>query len=295
MRSHSVWSDIGIALAVAIAFAVLASSVELNEAVFRFSRDFEALQLDEWPLALLVFSLAMVVLYARRHAQLGRTLTRNKELSARLLDVQEDERRRLARELHDELGQTLNALKLDALSVPTLVQRKELDAVAGRMADKADHMYRVAGNLVSYLRPPALDELGLVDALEAGVDRWRISHPSLDVRLSAGGDLGGLGETVNLAIYRIVQETLTNCVRHAGAKRFVIDLTRDRQTANRILLEMRDDGAGFNVQKINKTGHGVRGMRERVALLGGQFELSSTPGGGTRVRVELPSPGEGGG
>lgn len=287
------WRDIGIALAVAIVVALLASSLELNEAIFRFTRSFEALQLDEWPMALLAFALCMVVLYARRHSQLGRALAGNKELTARILDVQEEERRRLARELHDELGQTLNALKLDARSVPTLAPGRELEVVAGRISDTADQMYRVAGNLVSHLRPPALDELGLVDALEAGVDRWRVSHPGLEVSLSAGGDLGRLGETLNLAIYRLVQEALTNCVRHAAAKQFHIDLTRAPATPASIVLEMRDDGTGFDVQRINKTGHGVRGMRERVALLGGHFELSSGPGSGTRIRIEIPAPSQG--
>lgn len=289
IRKRSMWRDIGIAMVVALCVAALASSVELNEATYQFTRRFETLQLDEWPMALLAFALCMVLLYARRHSQLRRTLASNKELTARLLEVQEEERRSLARELHDELGQTLNALKLDARLVPALAPGRELDVVAGRITDSADHMYRVAGNLVTRLRPPALDELGLVDALEAGVDRWRVSYPSLEVSLSAGGDLAGLGETLNLAIYRLVQEALTNCVRHASASHFRIDLTRSPRSGGVIVLEMCDDGTGFEIHKSNRAGHGLRGMRERVALLGGHFELASGPGAGTRIRVELPA------
>jgi two-component system, NarL family, sensor histidine kinase UhpB len=204
--------------------------------------------------------------------------------------VQEQERRRLARELHDELGQTLNAIKLDALALlPDPAHGVE--AIARRIAGNADHVYRAAGDLVRHLRPPALDELGLVDALEACVDRWRSSHPALTMQLSTGGDFEGLGETVNLAIYRIVQEALTNCVRHAKARHFYIDLTREPGSQGRILLEMRDDGVGFQVATLPSSGSGLTGMRERIGLLRGRFELLSEPMKGTTVRVEIPPPG----
>src|SRR5689334_6823764 len=182
----------------------------------------------------------MVVLYARRHVQLRRVLRANRHLTGRIIEVQEQERRRLARELHDELGQTLNAIKLDALALPE-------SQVARRIAGNADQVYRAAAGLVRNLRPPALDELGLTAALEACVARWRESFPELDVQLSSGGHLEELGETMNLALYRIVQEALTNCVRHAGARHFYLDLTRAPHRGANLLLEMRDDGGGFAV------------------------------------------------
>ena len=291
LPGHSLWRDLSIAAAVALSVAVLASAFELNELIFRLTRKWESLQLDEWPVALLAFALCMVVLYARRHAQLQRALAENRHLMARLLDVQEQERRRLARELHDELGQTLNAIRLDALAlVPTSGAGGGVEAIAARIAGNADQVYRAAGDLVRHLRPPALDELGLVDALEACVDRWRGSHPALAMQLSAGGNLEGLGEMVNLAIYRIVQEALTNCVRHAKARHFYIDLTREPGQRGRILLEMRDDGVGFDLHAVPRSGSGLQGMRERVGLLGGRFELLSEPAKGTTVRAEIPLP-----
>jgi signal transduction histidine kinase len=268
--------------------ALLASAMELNELVFEFTRSWEKYQLDEWPTALLAFALCMVALYARRHAQLRRLFAENRHLVARLLDVQEQERRRLARELHDELGQTLNAIKLDALALPGFSADAGLGATAQRIACNADHVYRTAGDLVRNLRPPALDELGLVAALEACVDRWRSSHPVLEVQLSAGGDLDGLGEKLNLAIYRIVQEALTNCVRHARAANFYIDLTREPGAAGRVLLEMRDDGKGFDTQAVAGHGGGLAGLRERISLLGGRFELLSGNGKGTTMRIDIP-------
>lgn len=281
IQRDSLWRDLAIAVGAALLAAVFAAQVELHERMFEATRSFEHLQLDEWPAGVLVFALCMVVLYARRHAQLRRVLGENRYLVRRLLEVQEDERRRLARELHDELGQTLNAIKLDALALPD-------SAVAGRIAANADHVYAAAGDLVRRLRPTALDELGLRAALEACVGRWRVSHPALAVQLSMSGDLDGLGETRSLALYRIVQEGLTNCVRHADARHFYIDLTRDPEPGGGVLLEMRDDGKGIAVDASRSRGSGLTGMRERVTLLDGQFELLSGPGRGVTIRIEIP-------
>lgn len=280
LRGESLWRDLALAVGVALLAALLAARLELQELLFESTRRFEHVELDEWPSGLLVFALCMVVLYARRHAQLRRVLGENRHLVRRLMQVQEEERQRLARELHDELGQTLNAIKLDALCLPD-------PAAARRIAANADHVYQAAGELVRRLRPTALDELGLTAALEACVDRWRVSHPALAVQLSMSGDLDALGEMTGLAVYRLVQEAMTNCVRHAGASHFFIDLTRDAD-AGSVLLEMRDDGAGFDPQAPLQRGSGLTGMRERVALLGGSFELLSGAGRGVTIRVEIP-------
>ncbi|HWL61365.1 MAG TPA: sensor histidine kinase [Steroidobacteraceae bacterium] len=277
----SLWRDLAIAVSLALLAAVAGARVELHEMLFDATRRWEHFELDEWPSALLVFALAMVALYARRHAQLRRALAENRRLVRRLIEVQEEERRRLARELHDELGQTLNAIKLDVLALPDA-------GAAQRIATSVDRVYGAAGDLVRSLRPPALDELGLSAALEACVDRWRRSHPGLAVQLSMAGELDELGETLSLALYRIVQEALTNCVRHARAGHFYIDLTRGAGAVGGVLLEMRDDGRGFDVATAGHTGSGLTGMRERVALLGGQFELLSAPGQGVTIRIEIP-------
>jgi signal transduction histidine kinase len=276
----SLWRDLAIAVLAALLAGVVAAHVELHEKVFDLTRRFEHLELDEWPSAILVFALCMVVLYARRHAQLRRALAENRHLLSRLLEVQEEERRRLARELHDELGQTLNAIKLDVLELPD-------EAAAGRIAANADRVYGAAGDLVRRLRPTALDELGLPAALEACVDRWRQSHPRLSVQLSMNGELDDLGEATNLALYRIVQEGLTNCVRHAGASHFYIDLTRDSDGRG-LVLEMHDDGTGLPADATRQRGGGLTGMRERVAVLDGTMELLSAPGRGVTIRVEIP-------
>ena len=286
---ESLWRDIGIAGALALLAGWLAASLELQEKLFSLSRRWEHLQVDEAFSVALVFSVCMVVMYARRLRQLRRALDENRQLALRNLEVQEQERRNIARELHDELGQTLNAIKLDALA---LQAGGQADAdVAPRIIENADRVYRAAGDLIRHLRPPALDELGLVAALEACVERWKVSYPALDVQLSTGGHLDGLGEALNLALYRMVQEGLTNCVRHAGAGHCYVDLTRGPGSQGGILLEIRDDGRGFD-PRTTPAGSGLAGMRERVELLHGKFELLSSPGHGATLRIELPISGD---
>ncbi len=287
----SLWRDLLLAAALAMLVAFLAALVELNELVFEFTRRWEHFQLDEWPTALLAFTTCLLVLYARRHGQLRRALAENRRLVGRIIQVQEEERHRLARELHDELGQTLNAIKLDALALPTAMNAAA-EEIAQRIATNADQVYGAAGDLVRRLRPTALDELGLVAALEAGVERWRKSNPGLSVQLSMGGALDDLGETLNLTIYRIVQEAMTNCLRHAKSQHLYIDLTRAPGSSGSVQLEIRDDGIGFDPGEPRPGGSGLTGMRERVALLNGRFELLSDPGQGVTIRAEMPCPKE---
>lgn len=289
MKRSALWRDLLLAAGLAVAAALFFAQLELLERLFEVSRRFEWLQLDEWPMAVLAFAATMVFLYARRHRELHSALADNRRLMERLLEVQEAERHRLARELHDELGQYLNAIKLDARALITATDEETAAVVARRIATSADHVYGTAGNLVRSLRPPALDELGLVAALEACVDAWRQSHPALHVELSAGGALDGLGEKLNLAIYRIVQEALNNCVRHARASTLSVDLTREPDNEGALLLEIRDNGVGLDSAAAGRQGSGLAGMRERALSLGGSFELLSEPGQGVTIRVEVPT------
>lgn len=286
-RSASVWRDLLMALGIATLTGILAAHFELHERIFVFTRRWEAFQLDEGPIAVFAFAICLVALYARRHADLRRALHDNRELARRTLAVQEEERKHLARELHDELGQYLNAIKLDARSIDGEMPGVETTRAAQRIAASADHVYGVVSGLVRRLRPAALDELGLLAALEACVGQWRQSHPALRIHLIVRGDLDDLEEPLNLAIYRIVQEGLTNCVRHASASRIDISLLRDAASPARILLEMRDDGVGLKGVPVG--GSGLAGMRERVHLLGGELRWLSEAGEGVTIRAELPA------
>jgi glucose-6-phosphate-specific signal transduction histidine kinase len=287
----SVWRDIAIALVVAFVSGGLSAWLELHEALFAWSRRWEDIQLDEWPVAVFAFSLCLVLLYAIRHWQLRVALAENRRLARQALAAQEDERRRLARELHDELGQYLNAIQLDARALMGAGGDAPQHEAAARIGGNATHVYGVVSDLVRRLRPAALDELGLVAALEACVDRARVLHPQLQVHMSFEGDWEGLAEAVNLAMYRIVQESLTNCVRHSRSPVLEIALTRDPDPGSLLQLRIADQGVGMEVRAALAAGGGLAGMRERVQLLGGSFELLSQPGQGATIQVLLPDSG----
>lgn len=288
---YAVWWDLGLSLAIAGLAALLASGLDLFESWFALSRRWERLQVDELLLALLVFAASLAVLLVRRHAALGRAWLRNRVLSRHMLQAQEQERRRLARDLHDELGQHLNAMQLGAQQIARnpVAAEPQLAELQRSLAD----VQRVVGGMIRRLRPAALDDLGLIPALESLIESWRGLHPVPAVRLLTYGELGSLGEELNLAVYRIVQEALTNCLRHAAATAVEVVLQRQAVSDGTTLLtlEISDNGTGLREGSSHSEGFGIIGMRERVQLLGGRFEMRSGSGRGTTVRAEFVLPG----
>jgi len=207
-----------------------------------------------------------------------------KELSARLLSAQEEERRTISRELHDEVGQSLSALLMEAgnaaATVPaaSLEVRRHVDSIK-KLAEASVNVIR---NMTLLLRPSMLDDLGLVPALE-----WQAREVSkrtgLRVHLAAEESADQLSDELKTCIYRVVQEALHNCVRHSQARTVKVVV---RQEPSKIVLSVEDDGHGFDARRVR--GLGLVGMEERVHHLGGAFEVESRPGAGTRVAVELP-------
>ena len=212
------------------------------------------------------------------------------ELARRLIDAQESERRRIAIEMHDQFGQQLSALalKLAALRHPrdgrTILtgQLAPLEAIAKRLdADLDQFVWR--------LRPPSLDDLGLVAALENYVNGWAAEF-GLHAEVHANGiDCGDLTSETATALYRIAQEALNNVAKHAQARSAAVLLDR---SAARVSLIVEDDGKGFDVarQLRSRERFGVTGMRERTLLLGGDFDIESTPGKGTTIVARIPLP-----
>lgn len=190
-------------------------------------------------------------------------------LAAQVVRAQEEERRRIARELHDEVGQSLSRLLLDAGDLPAIREQAETTLEAVRRIALA-------------LRPSMLDDLGLVAALE-----WRareVGHRSgMEIHVDAEESAGELPEQHSTCIYRVAQEALENCARHAHANRVTVGLQRMNGT---VALEVRDDGRGFHAARSR--GMGLLGMEERVAQLGGRLHVRSSPGEGTTVTAEIP-------
>jgi signal transduction histidine kinase len=212
-----------------------------------------------------------------------------KELSARLVQAQEDERRSLSRELHDEVGQALSAVLVELRNLSTgLAIRSEDQSLRHVETIKGlvEGTVRVVRNMALLLRPSMLDDLGLVPAL-----KWQAREcsksTSMDVSVNAPLDSEDLPDEYKTCIYRVVQEALHNCARHSRA---TVVRIRVEQERDRLLLNIEDDGQGFDVQHTK--GLGLLGMQERVSRLGGKFDVQSEPGRGTRLSVELPFGGE---
>ena len=222
---------------------------------------------------------------------LKRSAQELRELSARVLEAREEEKTRIARELHDELGQLLTALKMDLSWLRGRLPEGELTAKAGEMGALLDQTVTSARRISADLRPLMLDDLGLADAASWLVqDFAKRSGVACNIRLAAGDSLEGVSKTVSTAVYRALQESLTNIARHAGAKNAWVMLSMQEGA---IHLEVEDDGRGISSDDLAKTRSlGLKGMRERFAYLGGGLEISSPPRGGTRLRVRVPLRGK---
>ncbi len=210
------------------------------------------------------------------------------DLSARLVSAQEAERRAISRELHDEVGQSLSALLMEAGNAAALVPRDanpgfvEMRRHVESIKRLAEASVQVIRNMTLLLRPSMLDDLGLVPALE-----WQAREVSkrtgMRVVVAADDSAGEVADEYKTCIYRVVQEALHNCARHAQARSVMV---RVWQESSKIGLSVADDGRGFDPRRSR--GLGLIGMEERVNHLGGLFHVASKPGTGTVVEVELP-------
>jgi PAS domain S-box-containing protein len=212
---------------------------------------------------------------------------RQKALSHRLLTAQEEERRRLAVELHDELGQVLTAVKINLASLQRLPAAASASTHLQDTIASVDQAMEKVRDLALDLRPSVLDDLGLPAALRWYADRFaRAAHVEAHLSIDAVPHLEADLETV---CFRMAQEALTNVARHAGARHVWIDL---HLLPIGLELSIRDDGRGFDTaaardHAVGGASMGLLGMQERVALVGGQFELRSAPGGGTELRARF--------
>jgi len=219
-------------------------------------------------------------------------LEQNRRLTQLIQTRLEEERRALARELHDELGQCVTAIRTigSAIALRAQTGAPEVQSNAKAIVDIAGHIYDVVHDIIRELRPPALDNLGLRDALADSLANWRSRHPEIACDLAFGEDVDELGEPINITLYRIVQECLTNVARHAAARRVEIAL---RRAGDRVELVVRDDGRGLDERHDSEAASfGIMGMRERVQSLGGEFELTSDRGAGVTVRMTVPVPAQ---
>jgi two-component system sensor histidine kinase UhpB len=296
------WTDLALIALAALLCFVMSSQLELSEKLTAFFIRHESWQLDEWPLSLLVFSLGLCWFAFRRAHEAHRALTerqsadeqvaellrRNRDLSQRLILVQEDERRALARELHDEFGQSCTAIRTDANYIFHARPGDDAGILASarRIDHTAHHLHALCRGMLARLRPPALDSLGLTAALQELCESWEEQtgvachfFPQ-DVPLE-------VSDAIAVTCYRLVQEALTNVTRHAGASQVRIDLGRSAD-AGSVKLRIEDDGCGMTAPQAFTSGLGIVGMRERVAALHGEISLAPATSHGLRIEATLP-------
>jgi two-component system sensor histidine kinase UhpB len=225
----------------------------------------------------------------RRAARAELQLSDQRELARWASQRVEEERRMIARELHDEFGQSVTAIRSMALSV---AQRTEAgdpaSAQAARLiAEESARLYDAMHGLIPRLTPVVLDQLGLPDALADLAERTRAAHPGVVVDVEVAPGDGPLGPDLALAIYRAAQEGMTNALRHGQARRLLVAVSGD---AHRVRLDLVDDGAGLAADWHGRPGHhGLRWLHERAVALAGRFEVAPAEGGrGTRLTMELP-------
>jgi two-component system, NarL family, sensor histidine kinase UhpB len=218
------------------------------------------------------------------NAMLDRVERERAESGRRALRAQEAERARLARELHDELGQLLTGvvLQLDGLGA-ALEPGRRRDVV--EIQDTVREGVQTVREIAQGLRPPALDEFGLRASLVALAVGFG-ERSGLRVRQSIDAHLPGLEREAELAVYRVAQEAMTNVARHAAAGS--VDLALERRDGA-VVLSVRDDGRGIDPGDLSGA-TGVAGMRERALLVGGSLDITGSPGGGTEVRLWVPVP-----
>jgi signal transduction histidine kinase len=225
--------------------------------------------------------------HLRAQEQLRESHEQLRALSVYLQSIREEERTRIAREVHDELGQALTSCKLDLAWIAGRLPKeaKALLEKTRALSAHIDSTIQTVRRIATELRPGVLDHLGLAAALEWQANEFQART---GIRCDVKGRLQArqLAPDVNTALFRIFQETLTNIIRHAGATQVEVSL---KERGGRIILEVKDNGRGISDEEMaSPKSMGLLGMRERAALLGGKLSIGPGPGGGTQVAVSMP-------
>ncbi len=247
--------------------------------------DFLIMPPDPVELRLRVRNLLRLTRSAQRRPDVVQLATDQDATAIELTWAREQERISLARELHDELGQRLALLKIDLHHLRAFLQGAEAMLAWQGVDGDVSMLSTKIRAIAAALRPAALDEIGLEAALRKLLQR-QFAHDAAHCVFEYAGLPTGLGPGIDIAVYRIVQACVTNIVRHAGATRVVVEINGGASGAELELI-VRDNGCGFD-PAVMQGGSGLRGVKERVQLLGGLFFLESKPQSGTRITVQLP-------
>jgi len=298
-RCPAALSDLLIVVGVVFGFLGLAVYMELAEKIAAFTVGYEQWQLDELPLTLLLLSAGLAWFSFRRMREARRELIEriraqdriaellacNRDLSQRLILIQESERRALARDLHDEVGQNCTAIRAEACYIMHAPASDNVGASAQRIAQAAETLSAMVRDILRRLRPPTLDSLGLEPALQELCEAWE-KQTGIACGFFPRDIPSRIGDSTSIALFRLVQEALTNVTRHAEATQVRIAL-HPASVGGSLHLTIEDDGRGMPHPEGPHRGFGLIGMRERVAALQGDIRFFSETGCGLRIAVEL--------
>jgi signal transduction histidine kinase len=229
---------------------------------------------------------------AESNQNLRREMAERQALRRKLLDAQEEERRRIARELHDQMGQNLTALNVGLKSLLDRQSRSVLGSRVQRLQELATQTARDLHRVAVELRPAALDDLGLVKAIRALIETWSTRY-RIDVDFEAGQYKAvGISSEIETSLYRVIQEALNNVAKHSGATRVALVL---RRTEEQVQAIIEDDGRGFDALVPSQSGNGsgrlgLLGIRERLGIVGGDLKIESAPKRGATLFLRIPIP-----
>ena len=215
---------------------------------------------------------------------LERTQQQNRSLTQHSLKIQEEERQHLSQELHDELGQSLTAIKV--MSATAAHKDSDTKEITTAIIGICDHLMTVVRSMMQQLHPLILTELGLAATLEDLVNHWNERHPLMNLTLDYDEAVDKLGKETTIQLYRVIQECLTNIVRHAQASEVTISL-KVLVNLNKLHLQVNDNGQGCDLEHIT-TGFGLLGIKERIKSLAGDFDLQSQLGQGMTISAYVP-------
>jgi len=216
--------------------------------------------------------------------ELEKTRQENRALTQHSLAIQEEERQHLSQELHDELGQSLTAIKV--MAVAAAHRNADTEKITASIGQICDHLMSVVRSMMQQLHPLMLTELGLRATLEDLLNHWSERNPNLQLEIDCDEAVDTLDKNLIRQLFRVIQECLTNALRHAKANRLKIDLYF-AESGKRLELKVADDGQGCNPDTL-KHGFGLRGMAERIRSLDGEFSVSSRPGQGMTITASIP-------
>jgi two-component system, NarL family, sensor histidine kinase UhpB len=232
--------------------------------------------------------------FNRMSGELAAMAEQNRRLTRELLTLQEQERGDIARDLHDEVGPFLFAINVDAANISRALDTGRTGDIAAHLAsigEAVGHMQRQVRDMLGRLRPIGLEEFGLATAINNLVEFWRRRNPEILYSVAIGRGIDGFGETVDLVIYRLVQEGLSNSIRHGQPTRVTVSITQRAKPdggETAIVVSVSDDGGGIEYDAA--LGYGLLGMTERVKAVGGKLDIDSKKGRGLTITATLPPP-----